>query len=371
MKLQEIVDTSFAVFSKIKPENREKQIEAINYIAFLANVNNIDISDWNIFDIFGSRGNKLVIEKNKINKLFFEKLNSTQITNPHFIDPVMASNMDKAVKQLFIDRIKILKYDLGLRQSKKADYTARIFELEKQIVSDIQAIKGLENSDDVLKKIIDEITKVPLDGFWSIHGEKDGVVKFFTNSDVILKNENVEINFGKFSVNFDIKQMQLSIGGYENNITSRLNSGFIHPHVDSVSSISLQKNYFHGGDICWGSSRDYVSNLMTNFSIKETMALIANLLVDYNPENPFIQLETFHAALVVKKIIQDKIFDPNSKETAINKLEKICNILVNENVDFYTCIHISDNFSGDFYDFLDRNQHEGANIYQNLLKNKI
>ena len=289
MNLKQLVaDGAYTVFARMNSENKMKQIESVQYIKQMASVMELNIDEWDIMAIFGTgRGNNLFIDRREINKRMMEyaaKADAVAVVaaNPQ-VDPAVVRLQTEAnnmIRSSLLQRVREMEVQRNnsVRDANRAAEQQRLSlarALEQQ-----SAIRALSKNE---VDFAAHIRAIQEGGFWKFIKFEGRNLFFRMSNELLLRERNVEagvdvkVNLGKYDCTYDISSGRLIVTLFENNINI---GGTIHPHVSS-------------GNICWGSANEIFHNKVLAFDVSGVMQLLANLLSDYNPENPYKTLYDF------------------------------------------------------------------------------
>jgi hypothetical protein len=299
--------------------NDPESKKAFDYITLLACTTNTNLNRWDITKIFGTEedNNKLVTNKNEINKRFFETM-TARASVPDMDEATDVPGLVEAVSEA-------VKMDLE-RQKKTALQNIkgcidRLNRYERDINAQLHNIAGYqktllrlagEDATSVMTKEIDTVLKqgvwvnpVVADGNgYDEHGyQKTGKFLYLnTAKDVIVKYRNraaevdMEVNFGQLAVKIDLSNLYVSVIPYKNNISYE---GYYHPHVSDM------------GGICWGDARGKVVTWQSKFELANIMQMLYSLLLNYNDGNPYVHLYNFQKHSTRKGRTPDMLRHPD------------------------------------------------------------
>ena len=294
MNIKEVIDCGrYTIFSKMGDENRNKHVMIVNYIDQIASASSIDIGEWNIFELFGAgKGNNLITDRREINRRFFAKFREEKSNKPQeelSIEAAIQERLNNLARGIMERKLSDLagRKDYEMRAAKRlsTQMTQKIseaFKLDQQI-----RIMANQQVD-----IGAQIATIVAEGFWKYEAiTEDNVLKMVTTGDVVCNHINkaagidVRVNLGKFRAKLYINDMELtaeSVVPYEQNIFRQADLPH-HPHVN--------------GSICWGRSQNTVIELLAACELVEVFRIFANLLCDYNDENPYAALVSYQRVI--------------------------------------------------------------------------
>lgn len=292
MNLKEAIDCGrYTVFSKMGDENRNKHITIVNYIDQLASAASMDISSWNIFEIFGAgRGNNLITNRREINRLFFAKFRqekAKQPVNELTLDAQVQKHLNDKAQELVTRQVQELavRKDGDLRAARRLatqmdEKLASAFRLDQQV-------RALSNR---LPDIGAQLQTIAAEGFWKYEQMQGGMLTLVTAGDVICNHINksagidVRVNLGKFRAKLNLDNMNLraeSCVPRDENIFMKAGLP-CHPHISS--------------SICWGRSQSTVLDMLASCELVGAFRILANLLNDYDDEAPYASLSQYKQA---------------------------------------------------------------------------
>lgn len=299
MKLHEIVDGGrYTVFKRMGAKSRARYVDTLKYIEFLASNTNTDINSWNIFEVFGTgKGKSLYIDKRRINQIFLETARNSDVgsssAEAEFAN--IRAQINDACRQAMLENVRTQELHMQrILQRANSSYNS-FMELVREAsrLRDSLGSNPANNIDQQLQTIVQS-------GFWKFKRVINGtVLEFHTANNVISSYRNrsaridIDVNLGKFKVTVDIVNRVIHVGQLANNVHSDWygNMGFYHPHIN------------RNGNVCWGNSGGTVTNMFVNADYAGLMQLLATILVDFNPDNPYVQLGQMHVSSVSAKAL--------------------------------------------------------------------
>lgn len=306
--------------------SKEQIIEIKNYSSFV--LESVGVVNSNT-DKLNEIVNKITVDfienggmnrevKRLINKLIFAELSPNGLNQTKEIEPKL-DEVNQEILNKMTENAKIAinglidknNYNLNVFKTKRTSLFRELDNLNVEITKLNTFCTSLGHSKNKMYLAFrDKLLTIFKSGFWNISSE--GLVIVFTNkTDVKIQRESIgEVNLGKFQVQYDISSSSLRIIPYDNNIYV---NGFFHPHVHE------------SGDICWGSHSSIANTLATSLEIAELMQLVANLLVDYNPENPYMPLEVFANKTKFNNIIKKYDYTDINNEILLKIFEDFKN----------------------------------------------
>jgi hypothetical protein len=285
--IHEITGSRYTCFSHLERVEREAQIQAVDYIERMAALTNTDISEVNLFDIFGNghQKDRLITEKREINKrlnsLMKDEVKSRDLTE---IEQELLKKAAKKTLDLKRSRIDTMRNDKAgyMRQAETyytryAEYLRYAFDREKEI-------RALEGRSDMF--VVEDIRKILKNKFWNLERlDSVGNPVFITNSDVILEEKNsamgidFRVKFGKYKAKLSLDRPDIVVTPCEGNLKR---DGYFHPYINQ------------GGSICWGNASEAARKALSNGQYSEVMELLSALLTTYSPSaTPYMSLEAF------------------------------------------------------------------------------
>ena len=320
MNLKQIIaDGAYTVFARMGDENKFKQIEAVQYIKQLAATTETDIADWDIMATFGTgRGNNLFIDRREINKRFMEKAQAADTSRVQEANP----QIDPAIARVQVEANTMIRNTLIVRLREMENQKTRfIREAQSLAVQHVQKVAQLAEHSSAIRALTknevdfaSHLRTITEGGFWRFHRFENGLLIFRSVNDLVLRERNhrsgvdFRVNFGKYEVHYDIRNGRVTVNNLENNTVAGGNN---HPHVS-------------GGHICWGAASEIFHTKMSAFDVSGVMMLLANLLSDYNPENPYATLYDFKVEQHVQAAI--KMRNENKSKEEVDAFFKSGNI---------------------------------------------
>lgn len=290
--------------SKMSAEQKASCLKTIQYIKMIASTNNIDISEWGLWNLFAAEdGSSFIADKKEINKIFFKHLFSLvdakdkeEKKEKKEPEKTSAPFDEKEVFKAFKDAAERARgtivaqkenqvntakrnMDSFFQQFTEQEKSYRAFQLE------LLSLKMMEDNADLYQKVVDGIKKVLEEGLFINPVCKDGIFYLNTKANTILRDVNkaanldVVMDLGQLAIRLDTKNnMDLRIIPYKNNITS---GGYWHPHVQT------------DGRVCWGEAQTMVTGHLSTLEIGNALRLAYGLINSYNPASPYRSLADF------------------------------------------------------------------------------
>jgi len=324
------------LISNMSAEQKAENLKTLQYIKTIANSSNTDISNWDILKIFMQPdGAKLISDKQKLNKLFFEYLpkakeefkqvaqeeNETTELNTASLLGVFKGNATRIRAEL----VRKKESDVYSCKSRMEGYWQNYLVQQRSFVEMTQELNLLKVKEEDLSsynKVIDGIKKVISDGLFINPVFEDGCLYLNTKSNIILRHVNKQANLdvlldiGQLAVKINTKEsFNFSVIPYKNNIVG--NSGYYHPHIRSDSGI------------CWGEAQNLASQQVANLELDKALRLLHALLNSYNPASPYTVIQTLRAEA---KKINYATLAGNLRHPDLLKQSKIKTVATNKEV---------------------------------------
>lgn len=286
MNAKELAQNDYSVFKSFGPENRMKQIQAVQYLQYLSIECGVPVDSVNVMECIGTgEGNAVVTEKNQINARF--------MTYTKARAEVLASLPKDKLEEIqeFFTRNQAVRNDetkrIRDRMSRLMDELTRYNEAVNSRLRDL----GLERNKLELcggaQKIdwAKQIAEVVSDGFFEFvridNAEKS--IQFVT-APVILsyKSKKLAIDMrcelGQYLVKVFPQEAKLLVHSYKRN---RMVCNTIHPFISSY--------------VCWGDAASPVANAFKAGDYKTVFILLKQLMTTYDRQvsTPFVNLEDF------------------------------------------------------------------------------
>lgn len=304
MTIQQIIEGKYHCFSHVEDKRKRMEyISAAKYIRNLSSASGIDISHWNILELF-KLGDAIETDKIKINKIFFlskdhkPKYEGLTIAQVRALDNFYVRGRDEAsnhalkrhqnfviqstahseqaLNMLKLARSEWLKYESSLGQ--KRNFSAEVEDI----------IKG---------------------GFYKLRSVANGMLEFAT-PEITLSYINIQhkakysVNLGSFLVRVDLASSLVRVLKRENNtLISNYSSGslYYHPHVA------------HDGVVCFGEEREIYNELICTGRVHPALEILQSVLCTFEESNPYCQLSKFKEEIDKreKKEWEDKVQEEN------------------------------------------------------------
>lgn len=294
MNIKEVVDCGrYTIFSRMGEDSRNKHIMIVNYIDQIASASSIDISDWNLFSIFGrGRGNHLITDKRDINRRFFAKFREIQ----NGLDPDRFSLEANVQARLNDQAREIMGRQLADFAHRKDHDLSQAKRLATQSEEKLSAAFALDQQIRVMSNrqidIAAQVSTILAEGFWKYEELDGNKLILSTVGDVTCHQVNpnagldLHVNLGKYKAILDLSRMTLKATGlidnHDDNIFSRHGLPW-HPHIAS--------------NICWGRSKHTVMDLLASCELVEVFRIFANLLSDYCDDAPYCSLIAYQEVI--------------------------------------------------------------------------
>jgi hypothetical protein len=289
MLFKDILAGRYRVFARMNDEEKSRNIGVVKYIETLASMAGVNISEWDCMELFrqGKSGNKLIDDRNEINRLFFAEVEKLASSIPATaISDVFNDEMRQAIRAIEARHVA----DLLASEQRKAEHQlqyamTRYRDYETCLKKAGEHFAAAHRLGQVSIGIEQQIALVASGQFWEFVGISDRAnITFVTRADIIVAHSNpaagidIRLNFGRYKAVFDVSNFSMKVFGFERNISS---AGYIHPHIST------------SGNICWGNASNTASRLLVDRQFVEPMTLLATILSNYNASNPYRPIERF------------------------------------------------------------------------------
>ena len=249
------------------------------YIKLLAQNTSTDISSWDLQKVFGRTTNRLIT-----NKKFFAYAKKAV--------PVSTVEQDIVVPKVItlpsLVTKTVSKMETTLRRAQKRAQMLgeKIAATQKDIVDTTNKI--LQAKGGSVESVIEEKVKsIVKDGFWETPIFEGSNLYLNTKNDVIMhqtdkRTINQSLNFGRFGVCIDLKNLLSCLLVYENNLIDTNGFNCFHPYC------------FRAQDMCFGDAYNMLVKMRRYLDLPGMMKLLAALLTTYdNSSNPVVRFEHF------------------------------------------------------------------------------
>jgi hypothetical protein len=304
MNLKQIVaDGAYTVFARMGEETKIKQIEAVQYIKQLASTMEVNIDDWDIPATFGMRGNSLYTSRPEINKRFLERMQKVEVAAVQAatptVDPILAAVQAQAntlIRSSILERIRTIEQQKNTALRRASDHARQMNESIATAFNAESSLRGMRRNE---VDFAGQITAINAGGFWRFLNFTNNELVFVSTNDLLLRHRNVRssidvrVNLGKYKATVNVQTGRVQVFGHENNtgVGGNNREGVLHPHVSN-------------GNICWGAAHEVAHRHITSYAFVPLMQLLANLLSDYNDENPYELLYSFKAEQLMQVAIK-------------------------------------------------------------------
>lgn len=319
MNLKEIIaGGKYTIFSRMTLENKKAHIEAVDYIKVLAASSSTNLDNWNIISIFGTgSGNKLILDRREINKLFFKNATENKKNREeHPVKELEASIFQNLPRPRNNRERNVIQRLEDQKNAAKSKMQQALFSAKTQLANLVQANRQLLALNAKTMDLTDQVRQINAGGFWEFSHIEKTRVYFKTISEVIVRHKqksqgiDITVNLGRFFCFIDMKEgNELHLRPLSNNVM--LEDGLLHPHgaLDSI---------------CWGAASETLYELLATFDYVGAMKLFANLLCDYNSGDAFAGLHEFYlyrCAITLKELKK-----AGRTQEQIDEFVKSCNL---------------------------------------------
>ena len=259
------------------------------YIQTLSTSTSTDISKWNLQKIFGN-----TTDRCEINKRFFAQKLAVVTPRPKR-KPLSLKASKDLVQNLGLDKLKMAaEVELKRKLKESENLASHQSKLHSEILALRKKLRVSKDGDaSILMQQVQETVK---DGFWEnpIFTEDSRYLWFNAKNDAVVHNISKSVtkdncvNFGKFAIRITLDGLKPEISFYKDNIDN--GSGDIHPFV----SLDERDN----GVVfpCYGNAYALQQKLRNNMELSKLLKLTVALLISYNSEYGYAQLEDFEGA---------------------------------------------------------------------------
>lgn len=227
MNLKKIIETKYELFDKFGHENKQKSIDAVNYLAAVSAENRIPFEAMDVLSCIGTgRGNEILTSKNSINKRFFEYTKSFEADNSNglSLDEIATINIncDKIAKNLHEQKKKVVKDNID-------SLVAQCQDLQFSMNNNFGALVRLRRELELVGAVdgtnySKSFQSIHQSGFFKFHQVKDignnqAVVSFLTPEVVWeLPNGRGKARFGQYRLDYNVGNGFVGIFSHKNNI---------------------------------------------------------------------------------------------------------------------------------------------------------
>lgn len=256
------------------------------YIQTIATNTSTDISKWNLQKIFGAAK-----DRRDINKRFFAQINKIKV--PVEEKQVISSTISKALaRNLGANKLKIAtEIELKAKLKTSQELSIQQSKLQTEIVALRKKLNERKGSS--VSVLIQQVQEIVKDGFWEnpIFTEDNKHLWFNTKNDVVAHDirhktdKDSCANFGKFSLRVELDNFAIGVGAYKDN---KETDGCLHPFLslDDRDQVGV----IHP---CYGNAFRLYDSLRSNMELAKLMKLTAALLVSYESDGGYTDIEYF------------------------------------------------------------------------------
>lgn len=293
MTLAQIKADGYKIFGRQSDKGRQQNIKAIQYIETLAFQNGVNISLWNLKDLFGAKaeGHTYITERNEINKIFFEALEKSKSDGSddkwmERLTSTILPTIERSFKEKNTTHIEQLKDE---RRQYQRNYYEKTRQAQDYIVAAWGTYKKIQKAEAKKKpekELMDQIVLVAKSIPWSFHDFDGNFISFISRTDYIVTEKTAaagidhRVNFGRFKVLIEVRTLNLQVLPFEKNLNI---SGVIHPHVGA------------NGIPCYGNHNATMGDYQATGKLHAMMDFLHCLLGSYSPDNPHVALVSFQA----------------------------------------------------------------------------
>lgn len=298
MKMRDVRKKNYDIFDDA---GRKKQfvVRALNYIDQLGALTGIDISDWNVIDIFKdpeSDKNLIFTDKNKINELFFKAL-STEKTKEKPKSNLTKDQTDKlqnVFKTMFKTKYNNLKRVVDEKMNNANNAYHNYMDYMGQARDNQEKLDATKDS---TSEMIEKIDSVIADPFWELTGNIGNDYVEFKTQEIVLTHVDegqkidMTVPMGRFVVRAHIGHSTPHVKCYaydsvytdskQKNMILSAQNALYHPHVDRA------------GTMCFGNMMNDYNKAIKDGDLEKVMGFCKLVLNKFYPDNPFIMLYRF------------------------------------------------------------------------------
>lgn len=293
MNLSQLKANGYKVFNRQRNDNKEANILSLQYIEGLAARTGVDISAWDLLEIFGGEGRReydLLKDKNAINKIFFEReaqFRESGDANIQHIKSMVGVRAREISQALRARRATQLERDYAGQMQQVMGYAANMEDyLRRANVTwkQIQDVKGQTSN------LEDEVVAVLRENFWKYRDFNGANILYETASDIILTEVNpsagldIRVNLGKFVAEITLENCNLRMYPMCTIVRGSPNvdvDGFFHPHISG------------DGTVCWGDVKTKALGFQSRGELAKLMSTLGALLSSFSPTAPYRALASF------------------------------------------------------------------------------
>lgn len=228
MNLQRVLETKYDLFDKFGNENKQKSIDAVNYLAAISSENRIPFEAMDVLACIGTgKGNEILTSKNAINKRFFEYTKSFEpdTSNGLTLEDIARINKscDKIAKNLHEQKKRVIKDNMD-------NIVGQCNDLQLQLSNNFGAIVRLRRELEVVGAIdgtnySKAFQAVQQNGFFKFQeirdiGNNQVLANFLTPEEVFwdLPNGRGRAKFGQFRLEYNMGNGFCGIFPHKNNV---------------------------------------------------------------------------------------------------------------------------------------------------------
>ncbi len=299
MFISDILSNPAKVFPRQSEDQRKANLESVKYIHSLSKQSQVNISTWNINELFKDPANKkqsleLIKNRNDINRIFFSEYERRQSDKSIEVSGAVnairsqLANASETIKQ---KRLQQLQREVDyIARDGLPNYLSRIDGYIKQINGyrkQMDALNGLNTTD----RIVSDMEEVLASGFFQFFDLNDSRLRLTTTNDIVMTQKNplanldITVNLGKFYVTLSFEDTKLEVTPMENNVFF---NGMYHPYVSS------------NGRVCFGDGEPMAVDYRMKMNLKGLFTLLQAILTTYSDSTPYARLTDLHHASLTR-----------------------------------------------------------------------
>lgn len=259
-------------------------LSTLNYLKNIASMASIPISDWPVILFVQPGAQYLQGDRGQINKILFEEAERRKsLKNAPTIPANQLAAAQQGLEAARLAKLQRAEQQYAQRLDQARNYY-RSFEDYQQQAADSYSEASLLRGNTL--KVEEVLAEIAQDSFWGfLDYLTPKYLRFVTTADVVVRHVDVAngkdttVNFGKLRVEIDLVSTNLAV--WPQGEKAVYVDDYFHPHVSAA------------GKVCWGNAQTAATRNLTQYKFGAAFKLLSSVLMNYNPDNPYIDISAF------------------------------------------------------------------------------
>lgn len=302
LTIRELREQDYAYFNSIKErQDREKQIGSAKYIEFLGVATSTDVSDLPIAMFFNSTGNRLYLERNRLNEIYMKwlhergpkaavttKLSDEDLKKIETMVPVLGEVLAGDTQS----QVHHLERSIRSNHDQANNYLRSYHQQLQNINTLTQQLHTLKLRPQVVADGKQQILEVLKDPFWTLDPRPSPrrTLSFISGPVTLTQimkahGVNTVVPMGRFRATLliaDTGTPAVHVMPYEGNPITE--GGCYHPHIT------------YRGMVCFGNLGPAYVRALNSGKLREAMNVLKTVLHAYNDGDCYVTLPEFDQA---------------------------------------------------------------------------